>query len=230
MRAWTRGEKIGCFSLLFAGLTCVAVVASLPPVQALFRPDRPDRTAETGHADAYRAVLEEQRQLLREETQAVREELRRLHDERIEARRGRIAGLAEELETDGKREYDTLLLHNQCAHDIAVALYYRDLDEKWITRGWWMVKPGETVTTDAMTRNAIVYFYAENQAVGRTWDGAGQADALSLAIVDARFDHLEGERWVYDEPRTVSFRRRHTGDTWQDYVEEFECFVEAPTG
>ena len=224
MRAWTRGEKLGAWSLVVGGVTCVAVVVSLrsghpsPPA---------DRTAETGHAEAFRGVLEEQRKLLEEETKALRAELRSLHDERINARRDRIADLAERFTKGERVEYDKILLRNTCRVKVAVALYYADLDGEWITRGWWSVAPGGTVTTDAMTRNAYVYFYAENLAEGRTWTGDSVEESLTLDIVDSRFDHLEGERWVYDPPRSVSFLRRHTGEEWTEHVETFECLLEA---
>jgi hypothetical protein len=225
MRAWTRGEKIGAWSLLIGGVTCFAViVASLRS-----GPDEApaDRTAETGHAEAYREVLDEQRRLLAEETKALRAELRSLHDERIATRRDRITNLAERFHEGEEAEYDTIALRNACTVEIAVALHYLDLDDAWITRGWWNVAPGQTVTTDAMTRNAYVYFYGENRSAGRSWNGDGTEEALTLDVVDARFDHLEGERWVYDPPVRASFFRRHTGDGWTEHVETFECLVEA---
>jgi len=226
MRAWTRGEKIGAWSLIVGGVTCLGVlVASLRSSGPNVAPA--DRTAETGHAEAYREVLEEQRKLLAEETRALREELLRLHDERIETRRDRIANLAERFRKGERAEYDKIALRNTCGVEVAVALYYCDLDGDWITRGWWNVAPGATVTTDAITRNAYVYFFAENLAEGRTWTGDGADGALTLDVVDRRFDHLEGERWVYDPPRAVSFFRRHTGEEWTEHVETFECLLEA---
>ena len=144
-----------------------------------------DRTAETGHAEAYREVLDEQRRLLAEETKALRAELRSLHDERIATRRDRITNLAERFHEGEEAEYDTIALRNACTVEIAVALHYLDLDDAWITRGWWNVAPGQTVTTDAMTRNAYVYFYGENRSAGRSWNGDGTEEALTLDVVQA---------------------------------------------
>ncbi|HEX9735351.1 MAG TPA: DUF1036 domain-containing protein [Thermoanaerobaculia bacterium] len=82
-------------------------------------------------------------------------------------------------EKGGNRQYDRILLRSTCDVPVDVALYYLDLDQSWITRGWWSIKPGDTVTTNAMTRNSPIYVYAENQAVGRRWDGEGKEDSLS---------------------------------------------------
>jgi hypothetical protein len=229
MRAWTRGEKIGCVSLLVGGVTCLAVILStVQSVRRAVGAEAEGPSSLEGPGSPITALLEEQRKLLAEETASVRAELRRLHDERIALRRDRIEGLARRFEKGERREYDRILLSNHCREDVAVTLYYHDLDEHWITRGWWMVPPGETVTTDAMTRNAYVYIYAENQATGWKWSGSGKEEALELPIVDERFDHIEGDRFVWPDPRTVSFYRIHTGDAWSDVTEEFECLVEAP--
>jgi uncharacterized membrane protein len=231
MRTWTRGEKIGAWSVVLGAVTTLAVLSNVPGLARLFggshASDRPERSAEVGHTEASRLLLEQQRKLLEEQTAAAREELRRLHDERMTLRQARIETIADRFEGDGKESYDTILLHNTCGHPIDVALYYQDLDESWITRGWWGVKAGETVTTNAYTRNAYVYYFAENRTVGRTWDGAGQESALELPVVDAKFDHLEGESFVYEGPRKVAFYQRKTGDAWGDQTETFECLVEA---
>lgn len=231
-RDWITGVR----GFLALGLAIFAIVAvwSLLSVLRLGQNRPPgERTADSDHAaesdraELYRGVVEEQRKLLEEETRALREERRRLHDERIAARRDRIALLAERYEDGETRRYDKIELHNACKFKIAVAVHYRDLDDEWITRGWWNVEPGETTTTDAMTRNAYVYFFAENQSEGRSWNGDGDEHALELKTVDNRFDHLRDDPWVYDQPRTVSFFRRHTGEEWTDHVETFECLLEA---
>jgi len=227
MRAWTRGEKIGFWSMIVGTVTCVAVLASLPSCQRILNGAAAARS-EIAPGDPSRLLLEQQRKLFEEQSQAMKDELRRLHDERIALRQKRIEAIAQEFESDGKRSYDRILLESTCDVPIDVALYYLDLDQVWITRGWWTVTPGETVTTNAMTRNSPFYVYAENLSVGRRWDGEGKEDSLSLTVVDARFDHLDGEPFVYDSPRTVSFYGRPTGDTFGDQTEVIECYVEDP--
>lgn len=238
MRAWSRGERIGFFSLVVGALTCTAVLLSLPAVQGLIgrllrseeEPAAVTKSAADPKTETLNQLLEEQRRLLEEHSQATRAEVVKLHDERMDLRKQRIEVLAEKFHVDAKRNFDKILLHNKCTHDVSVALYYMDLDEAWIARGWWAVKPGDTVTTDAMTRNSYVHFFAENQTAGRQWDGEGKESSLTLDIADVKFDQLDGETFVYPSPRKVSFFRRETGNTWKDFTETFECFVEEPPG
>lgn len=231
MRTWTRGEKIGCWSTLVGTITCLAVIYSLAPVQSLVHrllPGGAEHSAVVGPASDQQLLLEQQRKLFEEQTLAAKEELRRLHEERILLRQQRLDSIAEGFTGKDSRQYDQIVLHNKCDQQVDVALYYLDLDEKWITRGWWGIAAGDSVTTNAMTRNAYVYFYGENQATGRRWDGTGKPDSIALPVVNSKFDHLADETFVYDDPRTVAFYRRKTGDTWGDHVETFECFAEAP--
>lgn len=223
MGAWARNEKIGCGGM---ALGVVATLVLLWAIPALER--RTERSSATGQEAGAQAQLEEQRKLLAEQTAAARDELRRLHDERIAVRQTRIEAMTDRYTADGDPQYDTIVLHNACSYPIDVALYYLDLDGSWITRGWWGLDADGTVRTNAFTRNAYVYFYAENLGVGRTWDGAGKAESLTLEVVDPKFDHLAGETFVYDDPRRVSFYRRKTADSWGDQTETFECFAEAP--
>lgn len=236
MRTWSRGEKLGCLSLVIGALTCGAVLFSVPAIQGvfgrIFRSGDPSSGATQTEADpkteTLNQLLEEQRRLLEEHSQATRAEVVKLHDERMDLRKQRIEALAEKYQVRGERSFDKLLLVNKCTHDVSVALYYMDLDDTWISRGWWTVKPAETVTTDAMTRNSYVYFFAENQAAGRKWDGAGKEASITLPIADVKFDQLDGETFVYPNPRQVTFFRRETGNTWTDFTETFECFLEEP--
>jgi uncharacterized membrane protein len=232
MRHWTRGEKIGCWSMVVGTVTCLAVLSTLPPfrrpILGLFPEAVSQQTSQNGHTQSQIEVLEQERKLLDEQTQTMREEARHLYEERVRTRHERIDTIAERYRRGKQREYDRILIENKCRADVAVALYYLDLDDKWITRGWWQVPPGETMTTDAMTRNQYVYLYAENKGLGRTWDGSGQQDSLSLSVSDSKFDHLKGERFLYEKPRDVSFFRRDTGEKWTDHREVFECLVEAP--
>ena len=159
--------------------------------------------------------------------QAAREQTRRLYDERIELRRQKIQLISERLESDGQREFDKILLVNQCPHEIAVAINYLDLDDKWIVRGWWNLKAGEETTTDAMTKNAKIYFYAENIPSGWKFDGSNRPGSRMLPVVDERFDYLEGETNLYPNPRNVSFYLVETGTTWTEHREVFVCQAEA---
>jgi len=222
MSAWTRGGTVGARSLAW----CFAAAVSLEGC-AQGPPGRGTAEAEAAHVEAYRQLIEEHRALLDEETRALHEELRLLRDERIAARRGRIALIAERYEGE-VRAYDTVSLSNSCRFTVSVALHYNDLDDRWITRGWWNVDPGATLETDAKTRNSVLYFFAENRSEGKSWTGDGRDDSLTLSVVDSRFDYLDHDRWAYREPRKVAFFRRDTGEEWVDHVESFDCPLEAP--
>jgi hypothetical protein len=212
-------RAIGLAAVVAALLACVAVLA--------VRRESGDLRVR----DELQA-LDQQKAQLAEETRAMREETRRLHEERVESRKERMRALAERYRKGDERQYDRILLRSACPYEIAVALHYRDLDDAWVTRGWWSVPPGGSVTTDAMTRDRTLFLYGENQAVGRTWDGAGAAGSLFLTISDSRFDLVEGDPVVYDGPRSVSFLRRLRAEGRGDYTELFECPAEAvpPTG
>lgn len=219
MSAWIRSGVPGA-----SGLLAVVLLAGCGAPE----PAGSAGAVEAAHAEAYRDLVQEQRALLAEEASAFREELRLLHAERIDARRGRIALIAERHEAAGARAYDEITLENRCRFVVSVALHYLDLDDRWITRGWWNLDPGATVETDAMTRNSVLYFYAENRAEGRSWTGEGRDDSTTEKVVDSRFDHLDGDRWAYEEAREVSFFRRDTGEEWVEHVETFDCPLEAP--
>lgn len=219
MSAWTRSRTLATSGLAIAA----SLAACAPESESVRSPD-----AEAAYAEAYGQLVAEHRALLDEETRTLREELLLLHDERIAARRDRIAVIAQRHEVGGTRAYDTITLANRCGFMVSAALHYKDLDDRWISRGWWNLDPGATVETDAMTRNSALYFFAENRAEGRSWTGDGRDDSLTESVVDSRFDHLDGDRWAYEEAREVSFFHRDTGEEWVEHVETFDCPLEAP--
>ena len=230
MRAWTRGEKIGAWSMLIGGITCLAVLSTVPPFRTWLLGGSPhDAAVATEPVDLslYQEAFEQQKKLFEEKSKALEEEILHLHDERIAARKQRISSMSERYREGDARKYDRILFENLCRIPLHAALHYKDLDETWVTRGWWKIEPGETVTTDAMTRNTPIYLYAENLSEERVFDGTGREDSVSFSVSNARFDHLEGDRFVYADPREVSFFRRDTGKAWTDYKETFECLLEA---
>ena len=60
-------------------------------------------------------------------------------------------------------------LKNDCNEKINVAIYYKDLNEDWVTQGWWTVDPYSEVLTTAKSWNSIMYFYAYSDG----WDLVG---------------------------------------------------------
>jgi uncharacterized membrane protein len=224
----SRGEPVGCLALLVgvAALLLASsatapghrLLSSLWPRLAGSPPSGVGATTSAAPAGSGQAVAGE--------IEALREETRRARDERMSARKERMLAIAARYGEGERRQYHRIALRNTCRYAIAVALHYRDLDDSTLTRGWWEVAPGGSVTTDAMTRDAVFHLYAENQAVGRTWDGEGAEDALPLVIGDEKFDLLEGETPLFRAPRSVSFAKRDAGRAWTDALETFECPVE----
>jgi uncharacterized membrane protein len=222
-----RGEPVGCVALL-VGLAALVIAASTTaPGRRLLGPLAPG-LAGPPPAPAGRTVGVEAPggSAATAEVEALREEMRRARDERMTARKERMLAIAARYGEGERRQYHRIRLRNTCRYPVAVALHYRDIDDSAVTRGWWEVAPGDSVTTDAMTRDGAFYLYAENQAVGRRWDGEGSGDALALELGDEKFDQLEGEPHLFREPRTVSFAKRDTGPQWTDALETFECPVE----
>lgn len=234
VRHWTRGEIIALGGTLIGAITCIGVLSTVPPLRDWLRTDEPSTAPNTltepAEGSVFNQALEQQRMLLQEQTLAMREEVLRLNTERINARKARISATAERFKDGDERKYDRILLANHCSVPIDVAVHYKDIDETWITRGWWRVDPDATVSTDAMTRNTPIYFYAENLSEKRFWDGTGREDSASFKVSNSRFDHLKGETFVFDNPRDVSFYRRETGKAWIDHTEPFKCPVEAEPG
>lgn len=214
---------VGLFPALGCGLGIAAAIAvgGLAFLLASGRLGGPGLQAE-------REALEKQRQGLAEQQRRLEAERRRLRDERVALRKERMLLLADRARQGERRGHSRIVLRNTCSYAVAVALRYRDLDDACVVRGWWEVAPKGEVTTDAMTRHREIHFYAENQGVGRTWDGTGTEGALSLSITDSRFDWLEDEPFDYDAPRSVSFFRREAPGDFADHVEVFECLAEAP--
>ncbi|WP_445628465.1 DUF1036 domain-containing protein [Nostoc sp. DSM 114167] len=65
---------------------------------------------------------------------------------------------------------------NNCSRPVQVALGYRNLNNKWETRGWWQFAPGEkdnlfSKGNPILSNNRIFYFYAETIDNGNrlTW-------------------------------------------------------------
>jgi uncharacterized membrane protein len=176
---------------------------------------------------AERAALEEQRERRDEGNRLAADEARRLHEERMSLRKERMLAIADRLARGEGRGYRRIVLRNACSYAVAVALRYQDLDDSWVVRGWWEIPPRGEITTDAMTRDRQVHLYAENQAVGRTWDGTGGEGALDVEITDSKFDQVEGEPFLYATSRKASFFRRDAAEGSPDITEVFECPAEA---
>jgi hypothetical protein len=209
-------EPVGCLALLVSMGALFLAATATETGRRLLRPLVPELAVATPPATAVPS----------RDVDALREEIRLVHEERMTARKERLQSVAAEYTVGGKRQYHRIALENRCRFTIAVALRYKDVDDATVARGWWEVPAGGSTVTDAMTRDTAFWIYAENQSVGRTWDGQGATDALDLEISDEKFDQIEGEPVLLRSPRSVSFLKRPTGTEWADATETFECPVE----
>jgi uncharacterized membrane protein len=108
----------------------------------------------------------------------------------------------------------TVKLKNSTTQTISVAVNFMTSGDRWLTRGWWEVKPGEIVTTDIKTNNAYLYFYAEGND-GGSWSGEDEDGSVEKWIVDDRFtwyDTAEGHPQG-SGLKQASFFRRHADGT-----------------
>lgn len=119
--------------------------------------------------------------------------------------------------------FDTIALENACSRKIHVAIHYvRRADNRWITDAWWVLEPGQSMTTSATTRNRVIYFFA-NDPSGREWNGNSASDATSLYIVLDRFSGSDEQIAKLPNARQVAFFRKDTGSSWGTYTQRFTC-------
>jgi uncharacterized membrane protein len=84
-------------------------------------------------------------------------------------------------------------LRNSASQKISVAVNFMDTKGRWMTRGWWIVEPGDIVTTDIVTNNSYIYFYAEGAEDDAVWDGSDDSDAIDRWIVDEKFSWYDNK-------------------------------------
>lgn len=211
---------IGAVTALLVTLNQVGFFSGTEPPQPGPHEDPRPAPVDPVESDALNFI---DSQLGEERRQAAKAEALRLHTERMALRSQRLDSVAAQQEAQGQRLHNTLAIANGCHAPLFAAIHYQDLDNHWVTRGWWQVQPGQTAATDARPTSANVYFYAENTGLNLFWSGEGQPDSVEKEIIDERFDYLNGEPFVYDNPRKVSFFRANTGPDWTSYTHTFTC-------
>jgi uncharacterized membrane protein len=238
MHSWSREEKIAFWSLVVAVVSCLVaivsapafnrgassasnrgiasftdttVVTTAPPVMSDTQAERLNRE----RADLQQRIREEQRR-------AEGEENMRLYWQRVTLRMARMESLAGEMAASGAPGYYTIRLQNDCSDTINVALYYRDLDDRWVLRGWWIVGPQEaTKPGEVWTRNSIVYFYAYNE--NTIWSGSSDSLAMQTSLPDKRFYLLADEANPFQTSNPASMFRRDLGSVYSEFNQAFTC-------
>jgi hypothetical protein len=112
----------------------------------------------------------------------------------------------------------TISLLNRCSKgDIFVAVYYWDRRD-WIVRGWWGVKPQQTINTGLPNTKGDLYFYAEG--AGFAWQGKG-TDSRHIAVINSPFGGASDHLRRHSDKREVGFFKVVVGDG--GYTQTFSC-------
>ncbi len=101
-------------------------------------------------------------------------------------------------------------LKNESRQTINVAINYLTQGGRWMTRGWWVVEPGQIVTTDIVTDNQFLYFFAEGTE-GGLWSGNDEKGSVERWIVDDKFswyDDAPGQPPGENPKRVLFFERK----------------------
>jgi hypothetical protein len=106
--------------------------------------------------------------------------------------------------------YYELSLENQCsAAPLFVVARYLDLQDRWVTRGWWKVSAGQFVPLDMYSKNGIIYLYAENNGKQVTLSDTNDFESISEDILMRDFIHPSSEILTDPDKRTISMIRLH---------------------
>jgi len=64
-------------------------------------------------------------------------------------------------------------VRNETSHKLNVAVHYKDLEENWVTKGWFIFEPGVELLLPVETLNRCIYFYAFDVTGKNEWCGDG---------------------------------------------------------
>ncbi len=111
-----------------------------------------------------------------------------------------------------------------CANTVYVAVIYRDMDDEWVRRGWWAVKPSQTMKTDVTTLNPYVFFYAEPEGGGNKWRGLASDTTARSQFVRTEAFHVEYDASLTGtNERPARFFRRRVDLTKGTWEMRFRC-------
>ncbi|WP_062061192.1 DUF1036 domain-containing protein [Aquimarina longa] len=100
-------------------------------------------------------------------------------------RNGARAIVAKEIHNN--KSYFGVKLKNNCHKKISVAICYMNLNNDWVTTGWWSLDGYSEITTDVKTKNKNLYFYAAD-SYGYEWNGEGESGAVRLQVTPNLFN------------------------------------------
>ena len=118
------------------------------------------------------------------------------------------------------REGD-LYARNRCDRSIDIAWSYRDRGGRWHTVGWSSIDPGATRAVLRRPSNRVLYLHAADGARPAAHDGARHR--RRLAVVDAAFDHVDGQAASSPGWRRELFHQFTMPANGDDLVVAFDC-------
>jgi hypothetical protein len=171
------------------------------------------------------ARIEAQRQEEARQEAERQAERRRIEEERQRAEAERLRQAQEQLEIlQASQNSDALdeiirqraallgpnvirvAVHNQCSDGgriiLAATFQLPDGSDRWVTEGWWEIKPNERIQLDAVTTNRNFYFYGHSDD-GKQWTGDGDSQAIDAEVVDNKFGYVRGGPALGKNKRSV---------------------------
>jgi hypothetical protein len=104
-----------------------------------------------------------------------------------------------------------ITVHNQCSGGgpilLAATFQLPDRSERWVTEGWWEIKPNERIQLNAATTNGHVYFYGHSND-GKQWTGDDDSQAINAEVVDNKFGYVRGGPALGKNKRNVKMFHR----------------------
>jgi hypothetical protein len=119
-------------------------------------------------------------------------------------------------------KYWQLKFTNNCKKTAYVAVRYEDVLGSWVTHGWLIAKPGETVGSESYTTHPSFYWYAD--VAGATIAKDPAASTTRREVSDKQFTHIDGDILVGGSPRYVDLTLVHiSSPQWSDPVVPISC-------
>jgi len=105
-------------------------------------------------------------------------------------------------------------LKNNSNTTIYAAVKYLDINGKWVTEGWWKIKPGNTSRPDIKATGKYIYYHAHNEEYSLYW-----GDAIESNVCNFKFK-FKGN-YSNQNSYLATFYEVDKGDTFNDTTFEF---------
>jgi hypothetical protein len=122
-------------------------------------------------------------------------------------------------------EVVTVRLKNECATDsIRVVIRFQVPDDSghWVTSGWWILKPNESLRPTFATAVRDVYFWAEGTSSTYVWNGDGKSDSIAVPVVSNNFVQEDGNNLIGVNQKTVNMFHS-VFKAWGEHTQSFSC-------